>query len=73
MTVNGLKDNSSLKIMTLNGKVLRTIKNSEVKGYQAYWDGRDAAGEFVGTGVYLIAIYDKKGASSFEKVAVIKE
>ncbi len=73
MTVGGLKDNSSLKIMTLNGEVLRTINNSEVKGYQAYWDGRDASGKFVGTGVYLIAIYDKKGASSFEKVAVIRQ
>ncbi len=73
MTVDGLKDNSSLKIMTLNGEVLRTINNSEVQGYQAYWDGRDQSGKFVGTGVYLIAVYDKKGASSLEKVAVIRE
>jgi|GEM_PF-563360 len=73
MTVDGLKDNSSLKIMTLNGEVLRTIENSEVQGYQAFWDGRDASGKFVGTGVYLIAVYDKKGSSSYEKVAVIRE
>ena len=73
MTVDGLKDNSSIKIMTLSGEVLRSILNSEVQGYQAYWDGRDQSGKLVGTGVYLVAIYDKNGASSFEKVAVIRE
>ena len=73
MTVDGLKDNSSIKIMTLNGEILRSIPNSEVQGYQAYWDGRDQSGQLVGTGVYLVAIYDKNGASSFEKVAVIRE
>ncbi|MBC8345196.1 MAG: hypothetical protein H8E56_02950 [Candidatus Marinimicrobia bacterium] len=73
MTVEGLKDESSLKIMTLNGEVLRSISNSDVQGYQAYWDGRDASGQLVGTGVYLIAVYDKSGASTIEKVAVIRE
>ena len=73
MTVDGLKDNSSIKIMTLSGEVLRSISNFEVQGYQAYWDGRDQSGKLVGTGVYLVAIYDKSGASSFEKVAVIRE
>ena len=73
MTVTGLKDKSSLKIMTLNGQVLRTLNNSDVQGYQANWDGRNESGKLVGTGVYLIAIYDTKGTFSFEKVAVIRE
>ncbi|MDP7331130.1 MAG: hypothetical protein QGI44_07565 [Candidatus Marinimicrobia bacterium] len=73
MTVEGLKDESSLKIMTLNGKVLRSIPNSEVQGYQAFWNGRDESGELVGTGVYLIAVYDKSGAATIGKVAVIRE
>ena len=73
MTIEGLKDNSSLMIMTLNGQVIRKIPNSEVLGYQAFWDGRDSKGRLVGSGVYLIAIYDQKGASSMEKVAVIRK
>jgi ligand-binding sensor domain-containing protein len=73
MTVEGLKDESSLKIMTLNGEVMRSIPNSEVQGYQAYWDGRDTSGQLVGTGVYLIAVYDKSGAATIGKVAVIRE
>ena len=73
LTIDGLKDNSSLKIMTLNGMLLRSITNSEVNGYQAYWDGRDEKGQLVGSGVYLITVYDNKGVFSMEKVAVIRK
>ena len=73
LTIDGLKDNSSLKIMTLNGMLLRSISNSEVNGYQAYWDGRDEKGQLVGSGVYLITVYDNKGVFSMEKVAVIRK
>ena len=60
-------------IMTLTGKVLKTIESrADVEGYQAFWDGRDEAGDWVFTGVYLVAVYDKNGASSFSKIAVIR-
>ena len=71
LTIDGLKDNSEIKIMTLNGIVIRTISKSEVTGYQAYWDGLDDNGNLVGSGVYLIAIYSKN-ASTIEKIAVIR-
>lgn len=73
MTIEGLKDNSSLTIMTLNGKVIKKIPNSSVKGYQAFWDGLDDEGRLVGSGVYLLAIYDQNGSSFIEKIAVIRE
>ncbi|MCH7613164.1 MAG: hypothetical protein IIB45_07380 [Candidatus Marinimicrobia bacterium] len=74
LTIDGLMDNSSCKIMTLTGRVLKTIKSRpEVEGYQAFWDGRDESGQWVGTGVYLIAVYDENGASSFLKIAVIHQ
>ena len=71
LTIDGLKDNSEIKIMTLNGIVIRTISKSEVTGYQAYWDGLDDNGNLVGSGVYLIAIYSKN-ATTIEKIAVIR-
>ncbi len=72
LTIDGLMDNSSCKIMTLTGRVLKTIKSRpEVEGFQAFWDGKDESGRWVGTGVYLIAVYDENGASSFLKIAVI--
>ena len=72
LTISGLKDDSSIKIMSLNGLVFRSINKSDIKGYQAFWDGRDDEGNLVGSGIYLIAIYSNK-ASLIEKVAVIRE
>ena len=72
LTIDGLMDGSSCKIMTLTGRVLQTIESRpDVEGYQAFWDGRDESGHWVGTGVYLISMYDENGASSFSKIAVI--
>ena len=75
MVLDGLKDESSLKIMTLSGEVIREIKytSSAVQGYQAFWDGKTKEGKWVSTGVYLIAVYSKNGESSVIKIAVIRE
>ena len=72
LTINGLKDNSAVKIMSLNGLVFRSINKSEVKGYQAFWDGTDDEGNLVGSGIYLIAVYNNN-ESLIEKVAVIQK
>ena len=66
-------DKSEVKIMTLNGVVIRTISKDEIKGYQAFWDGRNNEGTYVGSGVYLLAFYDSKGTSSIKKIAVIRK
>ena len=75
MVIDGLMDNSSLKIMKLTGHVIRKIKSDSpsVHGYQAFWDGRTDNGEYVGTGVYLVVIYTEKGESYVTKIAVIRE
>ncbi len=75
MVIDGLMDNSSLMIMTLSGKVLREIKSTSglVRGYQAFWDGKADDGRYVGTGVYLVAIYAESGESRVTKIAVIRE
>lgn len=75
MVIDGLMDHSSLKIMMLSGRVLREIKaiSLSVHGYQAFWDGRTDGGEYVGTGVYLVAIYSETGESHVAKIAVIRE
>ena len=75
MVIDGLMDNSFIKIMTLSGRVLRDIpsSSSEVQGYQAFWDGRTDSGEYVGTGIYLVAVYNGSGENYVTKVAVIRE
>jgi len=73
LTINGLMDNSEVKIITLNGIVIRTISKDEIKGYQAFWDGRNNQGTYVGSGIYLLAFYDSKGTSLIKKIAVIRK
>ena len=59
MTIDGLRDNSKIIIMTLNGKVINQISAENISGYQAYWDGRDTQNRLVKTGIYLVKIFDK--------------
>jgi len=75
MVIDGLMDNSSLKIMKLSGYVLRDIflDSPSVHGFQAFWDGRTDSGEYVGTGVYLVVIYSETGETYVAKIAVIRE
>ena len=74
LVVDGLKDASSLKVMTITGRVLRDIKNIDLgtHGDQITWDGRDKQGRWVGSGVYLLSVYDETGESTFGKVTVIR-
>ena len=75
MTVDGLMYNSSMKIMTLDGLVIRDINSSgvSVDGDQLVWDGKNNSGEYVASGVYLLAITNNSGKNTFSKVTVIKK
>ena len=73
LIIDNLKDNSSLKVMTITGNVIRSLNNSKLglHGYQIQWDGRDENGKLVGSGVYLLSVYTADGSHKFEKVVVI--
>ena len=73
MVIDGIIYESSLKVISLNGKVLRNImsKGMEIDGQQLKWDGKDDHGNYVETGVYLLMIFNKNGKSSVEKITVI--
>ena len=74
LVIDGLMDESTCKIMTVTGRVIRTlsVNSPGVNGYQANWDGKDSKGIWVDTGVYLIGIYRDGGEFGFEKIAVIQ-
>ena len=74
LVIDGINDISSIKIMTVAGEVIRTIKagNSLIQGYQAFWDGRDQSGNWVGSGVYLIFMYNNDNVNKVAKITVIK-
>ena len=75
MIVDGLMYNSSMKIMTLDGLVIRDINSSglDVDGDQLSWDGKDNRGEYVSSGVYLVSITDNSGNNTFSKITVVKK
>jgi len=75
LVIDGLMDGTICKVLTITGKVLRTLpaSNQGVNGYQAFWDGKDDKGQWVNTGIYLISFTELKGNYTYEKIAVIEK
>ena len=75
VVIDGLLENSSVKIMTITGELVRKIDsdNSMIKGRQVHWDGRDQSGNFVGSGVYVILAYNNEGRSQTAKIAIMRK
>ena len=75
MVIEGLVYESNLKVITLDGKVLRNIVSNGLQndGQQLKWDGRDSEGNYVATGVYLLMIYHQDGKNTIEKITVINK
>ena len=80
-TIINLRSNSTVKIFTLNGALIRELRAditfgegiSTVEGSRAYWDGRDRNGNMVSSGIYLYAAYTVDGKSVSGKIAVIRK
>ena len=75
MIIDGIIYESSFKVMTLNGRVIREITSEGASrdGQQLKWDGRDSEGNYVATGVYLLMIYHQNGKDTIEKITVINK
>ena len=67
ITIKGLMDNSLVKIADVQGNV---IWNGRSEGGLAVWDGCDAAGNRVRSGVYMV--YASQNASGSSSGAVTK-
>jgi sugar lactone lactonase YvrE len=71
LTVSGLVENSSMKIVSMDGMVIRDVKTPG--GLVGFWDGKDSNGNDVSSGVYLIVTYSEDGSAVANgKVAVIR-
>jgi len=72
LTVSGLVANSSIKIVSIDGNVIRDVITPG--GLIGFWDGKDNDGNDVASGVYLIVAYSEDGSAVANgKVAVIKD
>jgi ligand-binding sensor domain-containing protein len=70
--IRGLVDESSIKVMTLGGKVLKQFPAQG--GGRAFWDCTDGEGNSVASGIYIIVAHDRTGTQvASAKVAVIRK
>ena len=72
LTIDGLISNSEIKIVSITGKLIDDFQSPG--GRIANWDGRDAKGNLVNSGVYLIVAFDQSGNNvTTSKVAVLRK
>ena len=71
MYIKELISGSNIKIMALNGYVLREF-DLDYNQNILYWDGTDDKGNLLSTGIYYITSY-KDGQSISEKIAIIRK
>ncbi|MEG8945837.1 two-component regulator propeller domain-containing protein [Rosettibacter firmus] len=72
VTIDGLIRNSLIKIIDINGNLIKSIKTPG--GKIALWDGTDANGNLVGSGIYIIIAYDEEANNvATGKIAVIRK
>lgn len=69
ITITGLVTNTQVKITDLNGNLIyQTISNGSI----ATWDGKDAHGKRVNTGIYMVICSNEDGTKSAStKIMVI--
>lgn len=71
MVIEGLAPDTELKILTINGELVRNIYT---KSNKTLWDGLDESGEIVKNGVYLIVgTSNSTDASAVSKIAVVNK
>jgi hypothetical protein len=70
----GMDGKVIVKVFTLSGELVQPVFETDVVAgtwYQAKWDGRNANGEMVASGVYFVSIQGA-GIRNIRKVIVLK-
>ncbi|MDD5361273.1 MAG: hypothetical protein PHN88_04020 [Ignavibacteria bacterium] len=72
LKIDGLVENSSVKIITLTGEIVAEFDSPG--GKIASWDGKDKKGNYVPSGIYIVVGFNKDGSKVGKgKLAVIKQ
>jgi ligand-binding sensor domain-containing protein len=71
VTIDGLVENSTLKILSIDGSLVRQI--TPPGGRIGFWDGKDDDGKLVASGVYIVVASSEKDETVAKaKLAVIR-
>ena len=79
--IKNLMFNSTVKILNINGQLIRELTPKTVlrdgtyavDGGRAYWDGLDSTGKRVASGVYLFLAISEEGKTISGKIAVVRK
>ncbi len=72
LRIDGLVEESTVKIISISGTLVAEFETPG--GRIANWDGRDLNGNYVSSGIYIIAGYNKDGSKVCKgKVAIIRK
>ena len=70
--IGGLVRNSSIKILTVGGSLVREIQTAG--SGEECWDGKDEKGNYVASGIYVVVAFSEDGEQvSKGKIAVIRK
>lgn len=71
LVVRNLIANSFIRILSVSGGLITEFQAQG--GGRAFWDGQDAKGEYVPTGIYIVVAYAENGNQlSTGKIAVVR-
>ena len=72
LRIDGLIEDSFIKIITLNGQVVTEFESPG--GKIATWNGRDTKNNLVPTGIYIVVAFNKDGSKVGKgKVAIVRK
>jgi ligand-binding sensor domain-containing protein len=72
LRIDGLVEESTIKILSISGTLVAEFETPG--GKIANWDGRDLNGNYVASGVYIIAGFNKDGSKVCKgKVAIVRK
>jgi len=72
MEIKKIISGSDVKILNLNGQVLKHFTNLEYNQNILYWDGKGDSGDYLSTGIYYILSYKNEQAIS-KKIAIVRK
>lgn len=72
MQIKNILTGSDVKILSVNGKVLKHFDNLDFNQNIIFWDGKSDNGKYLSSGIYYVLSY-KDGNSLSKKIAIIRK
>jgi len=72
MQIKNIITGSDVKVLTVNGNVVKHFDDLDFNQNIIYWDGKSDNGNYLSSGIYYVLSY-KDGNSLSKKIAIIRK